>query len=293
MEDGFEGGYGPEDLEPSERGLEVVETMMFDVGGGQLVAAASLLILAVAHSVLGERAILQPLFGGDAGQPRAGDEMPLWARNRILQFAWHLTSMAWIAMAAIALGADAFVAIGVLCLASSIVIFVALRGHLAWPIFLVGGVAAFAAADAVDPTVAQAAGWTAVAALLGASALHLYWVAGGEWLTDCVVPANGDGKVIFPPRWATLAVAVALAAFSVLLIVVLVEPASLTSQIGLVRVLVGLGAAVFAARAVGDGRYAGFSKKVRTTDFGRADDAYFTPVVTFIAIGAAVGLVLA
>ncbi len=267
--------------------------MMFEAGAGQLVAAAALLILAVAHSVLGERAILQPLFSGDAGSPRAGDEMPLWARNRILQFAWHLTSMAWIAMAAIALGVNALVAIGVLCLASSIVIFVALRGHLAWPIFLVGGIAALAAADAVDPTVAQAAGWAAAVALLAASALHVYWVAGGEWLADRVIPGNSDRRVMSPPRWATLAVAVALAAFSALLAAVLVEPTALASQRGLVRLLVGLGAAVFAARAVGDGRYVGFSKKIRATGFARADDAYFTPVVTLIAIGAAVGLVLA
>lgn len=57
-----------------------------------------------------------------------------------------------------------------------------------------------------------------------------------------------------------------------------------------VTCVVGLGILVLAARALGDGRGIGFTKRVRTTRFGRADDLYFTPLIVLLAIGSAAAL---
>jgi len=47
-----------------------------------------------------------------------------------------------------------------------------------------------------------------------------------------------------------------------------------------------------ALRAIGDTRVAGSTKTVRNTDFARADDRYFTPIVVFLALGASGALVV-
>ena len=64
-----------------------------------LVGSLALLVLALAHSVLGEQGILRPLFAAEWTV-----ELPRWAVERILRFAWHLTSLAWVALAAAWMG---------------------------------------------------------------------------------------------------------------------------------------------------------------------------------------------
>jgi hypothetical protein len=58
------------------------------------------------------------------------------------------------------------------------------------------------------------------------------------------------------------------------------------------RVLLILALFVLSLRAVGDGRFVGFSKRVRDTAFGRADDALYTPAVVLLWFGAASALQL-
>jgi hypothetical protein len=59
-----------------------------------LVAALSYLSLALAHSWLGERDVLRPLFAQawSIGLPRR-------LLEALLRWAWHLTSIAWVAAA--------------------------------------------------------------------------------------------------------------------------------------------------------------------------------------------------
>lgn len=90
-----------------------------------------------------------------------------------------------------------------------------------------------------------------------------------------------------PGPWLTLAEAAALAAFGLL-----VAMAALGHGPPAVRWLVYAGVAVLVARAVGDRRTAGFTKTVRDTAFARADDAYFTPLVVFLALGATGALIV-
>jgi hypothetical protein len=110
---------------------------------GLLVAAILLALIAVAHSVLGERYIIIRLF-------RRSDLPRLFGSDaftkRTLRFAWHLTSVAWLGFAAILAaaaeqttpGVDPILRIvAVTCLVTAAVIALASKGrHLAWPIFL-------------------------------------------------------------------------------------------------------------------------------------------------------------
>ena len=95
-----------------------------------ILAASCFGVLALAHSALGEKEILAPLFRAEWETPT-----PRWAVQRILRFAWHLTSIAWIGLGAAALGAPVGLCIAGVGLSSGAVVFFTLRGHLAWPLF--------------------------------------------------------------------------------------------------------------------------------------------------------------
>jgi hypothetical protein len=120
---------------------------------------------------------------------------------------------------------------------------------------------------------------TAVSALVAAllsvlAGLHIFWAVGGSWGSAVAIPER-DGVPIFrPSRSATLLVAVGLAAAAACALVrggvVAAQGGELAAQIGCWVLTV-----LFGARAVGDGRYVGFFKRVRTTAFGPALSATF------------------
>lgn len=118
-----------------------------------MIGAVIMTGLAVVHSWLGERRLIGPLL---APEMRAG----LLARSRfarrVLRFAWHLTSVAFVALAA-PLAVYAFAPvdaparlalrlIGVGLLTMGVITLASSRGrHLAWPFFMGAGAAAVAA----------------------------------------------------------------------------------------------------------------------------------------------------
>jgi hypothetical protein len=63
-----------------------------------VLAGCLLVLLGIAHSWLGERALLIPLLKRSDLPKLFGDE---FYTRRILRLAWHLTSLAWIAMGAV------------------------------------------------------------------------------------------------------------------------------------------------------------------------------------------------
>lgn len=102
-----------------------------------MVTALSLVLVALLHSGLGERLLLRPLHQQDVFR---GHPLGRNFAKRTHHFAWHLTSLAWVALAALAWsGGRGTVVAGLLCLASGLVAAFASRGqHLAWPVFLFG-----------------------------------------------------------------------------------------------------------------------------------------------------------
>lgn len=236
-----------------------------------------LLLLALAHSALGEASILRPLFAQEWKV-----DAPRWAIERILRFAWHLTSVAWVALAALLLDAELLPVVAVFSLVSAAIIFVMLRGHLAWPLFLIAGLGALQADQQLTDDVLLAGAITA-AVILGLAALvHVYWALGGNWMLDAASPPRpSGGPSLRPGPLLTLAVAGALFVFAGLVIAAVTDAGP-----SLVRTLVWIGVAVFAIRAIGDTKTAGFSKSDHTSEFAQADDRWFTPIIVFIALGA-------
>ncbi len=105
-----------------------------------LLAAALLLMIALAHSYLGERYILVRLLRQPLPKLFGSDDFT----KRTLRFAWHITSVAWLGFAYLLLQAQhgRFSRAEVLltiCVTFAITALIALIGgrgrHWSWPVF--------------------------------------------------------------------------------------------------------------------------------------------------------------
>jgi hypothetical protein len=117
-------------------------------------------------------------------------------------------------------------------------------------------------------------------------ALHMYWAFGGRWAADVAVPSLESRpltSVFKPTPGATLAVAGLL----FLAALVVLERSGWTVGV-LPAWMSGLGiwvlSAVFVARSLGEFRYVGWFKRVKTTRFAVYDTRVFTPLTTLLAI---------
>jgi hypothetical protein len=116
------------------------------------------------------------------------------------------------------------------------------------------------------------------------SGLHIYWALGGRWGWGAAIP-QVDGRPAFTPsRFATLLVALGLAAAAVLPLVragafPLAVPPWLSQWSAVLL------AFIFFIRAVGDFRLVGFFKRVRGTPFAVWDTRLFSPLCLLLAAG--------
>lgn len=95
------------------------------------ITSGTLCLLALLHSALGERLLLRPLFAAGLGPTPIGASLA----RRTLRFAWHLTSVAWLALAwlAVRVGPPELAVVGAMMTASGAIALVAARGrHFAW-----------------------------------------------------------------------------------------------------------------------------------------------------------------
>lgn len=239
-----------------------------------------LLAIALLHSGLGEQAILRPLFARpwELDIPRAPAE-------KILRFAWHLTSIAWVGLAFVAVGASALGVVAGVCLLSAVVILLMLRGHLAWPLFAIAGGAAWAASGAAPQWLWQGVCGIAATLAVAVAGLHVYWAAGGRVGFAAASPPTPKGRTPFTPGpISCLAVTLACMCLAGLLVwpAIFAWPVSLGVWPTAARVVA---AALLALRAVGDGRSVGFSKREHESRFARGDDALYTPLVVVLLLG--------
>lgn len=240
------------------------------------VCVAVLVVLAVLHSLLGERRLLGPLFAG--ALPREALPLGRAFTERTLRFAWHLLSVAWLALAWIAARADGgtLTAVGCMLLASGALALVTSRGrHFAWALFVVGG-----AAGVFGPRLAAvgpAAAALAAVVLAAIAAVHVAWMLGVRRGLRAAIP-EVDGRAAFaPPRGLTALVTLALTVAAGIVL------AAARSGAPPWTWLTRAGAAVFALRALGDFRLVGLTKRVHGTAFARWDDRLFTPLCVLLA----------
>ncbi|MDN3672538.1 DUF3995 domain-containing protein [Flavobacterium branchiarum] len=114
--------------------------------------------------------------------------------------------------------------------------------------------------------------------------IHIYWGLGGKWGNDAAIPTNENNeKVINPKLFECFTVAIVLLSFSFLVLkklaIISLNIPNWIQEYGLWCVSL-----LFIIRAIGDFKYVGFFKKIKTTKFALMDTKYFSPLCLLIAL---------
>ncbi len=112
---------------------------------------------------------------------------------------------------------------------------------------------------------------------------HFYWFFGGNWGLEKVIPSIDDkANSLEIPQLATLIVALGLVSFG---LIYLIKAAFFTAPIPnwIIDYSYWIIPSIFILRAIGEFKYVGFFKKVKHTEFAKADSKLFSPLC--LAIG--------
>jgi hypothetical protein len=114
--------------------------------------------------------------------------------------------------------------------------------------------------------------------------IHFYWLFGGKWGINNALPTEENGeKAMKPPRIATAIVALGLISFGLLY---LVKTGIFNNQVPNWIITYGgwIIPTIFILRTIGDFKYVGLFKKIKHTNFAKADTNFFVPLCLSIGI---------
>ncbi|MEM8897814.1 MAG: DUF3995 domain-containing protein [Bacteroidota bacterium] len=119
------------------------------------------------------------------------------------------------------------------------------------------------------------------------SFLHFYWVAGGRWALEVVVPEVMEKSFFDPDKKVmtglyTLIVAIGLLVFAFVLLNNLPTISFLGK--GLTTIGTRVIGSIFLIRAVGDFKVAGFFKQASQHPFAKYDTLIFSPLCLFLGV---------
>ncbi len=122
------------------------------------------------------------------------------------------------------------------------------------------------------------------AILLALGLLHFHWALGGKFGFDLAVPTRENGqRVLNPGKVDCVVVGMALVAFGAFYLIKS-GVVDLTLMAWPFTYAGWVIPSIFLIRAIGEFRYVGFFKRVKTTDFAKQDTRLFSPLCLLIAI---------
>ena len=113
---------------------------------------------------------------------------------------------------------------------------------------------------------------------------HLYWFFGGKWGLEKVIPSKDkETESLSIPRLATLFVAIVLMFFGFIYVI---KTGVIAIQIPyfIRKIVYWVIPLLFLVRAIGDFNYVGIFKKIKHTEFAKADSRVFIPICITIGI---------
>lgn len=123
----------------------------------------------------------------------------------------------------------------------------------------------------------------------GLALIHFYWAIGGQWGFESALPTDEQGVLVLNPKtFDSIVVGVALVLFGVFYWLTFISEKDRfprwLRKTGMWAIPI-----VFALRALGDFKYVGFFKQIKSTEFAYLDTVFFSPLCLTIAI---IGFVL-
>lgn len=116
--------------------------------------------------------------------------------------------------------------------------------------------------------------------------LHVFWAFGGSWGVNSVLPTNDDDSklpVLQPRRIGTVFIGL-LCFFASVLLLVQIDLFSVIKTSPFSKWLCIAGGIIFLLRAIGEGKYVGFFKKIKHTRFAKQDTAFYSPLCVWISL---------
>ena len=113
---------------------------------------------------------------------------------------------------------------------------------------------------------------------------HIYWLFGGTYGVSKVIPTKQDQSILPAiPKLATLIVALVLLSFGMLY---LIKSGIITLQIPALieNYAYWFIPIIFILRAIGEFNYVGFFKRIKDTEFAKADSKLFSPLCLVIGV---------
>lgn len=116
------------------------------------------------------------------------------------------------------------------------------------------------------------------------SGIHFYWAFGGKWGFLGALPTNKEGMTVLNPR----AIDSALVGFGLLIFALFYCIKIGIFSIALPNWLLLYGGwilpFIFLVRVIGDTKYVGLFKKVKTTEFAKRDTKYYVPLCILLTV---------
>ncbi|MEH7442937.1 DUF3995 domain-containing protein [Bacillus sp. JJ1122] len=114
--------------------------------------------------------------------------------------------------------------------------------------------------------------------------LHVFWALGGSWGVHAALPTDDDSKLpVLQPRMAGTLFIGLLCFFASVLLLVQIDMIAVIKSSPLSKWLCIAGGIVFLLRAIGEGKYVGFFKKIKHTRFAKQDTAFYSPLCLWIS----------
>jgi len=120
--------------------------------------------------------------------------------------------------------------------------------------------------------------------LIGIGMLHFYWAVGGKWAIKSVSPTKGVNEPIKMPGFA-ITFLVGIIILCVGLMYAVQGNVIQFKTLGKVPYyIVLIFAIIFLIRVIGDFKYVGLFKSIKTTTFAKYDNLIFIPVCLFFSL---------
>lgn len=120
--------------------------------------------------------------------------------------------------------------------------------------------------------------------------IHFNWVIGGTWGLDQALPTDEKGEKLFTPgRFDSAIVGIGLMVFG-LFYLHQTDFLNIDIPFWIKKYGAWIIPAIFLLRALGDFKYVGLFKKIKDTEFAKADTKFFSPLCLSLGI---IGILIA